>query len=70
MPPPVHERRAPSLGSIVEPRLDPSTWEPGTELTMLRGSIGEQLLAEPVASPTARRAGLHLWARPPVAAVR
>jgi hypothetical protein len=30
--PPVHERRVPSLGSILEPGADPSTWEAGTEL--------------------------------------
>ena len=44
--PPVHERRVPSLGSILEPRSAPDTWEAGTELTILRGPIGEQPLAD------------------------
>lgn len=44
--PPVHERRVPSLGTILEPRSAPDTWETGTELTILRGPLGEQPLAD------------------------
>ncbi|MDQ6725130.1 MAG: DNA integrity scanning protein DisA nucleotide-binding domain protein [Actinomycetota bacterium] len=44
--PPVHERRTPSLGSILEPRSDPSTWEAGTELAIIHGPIGEQPLTD------------------------
>jgi hypothetical protein len=55
--PPVHERRVPSLGSILEPRSDPSTWEAGTELEIAHGPIGEQSL------PDVRRFadGLSSW---------
>src|SRR6188472_1089804 len=39
--PPVHERRVPSLGTIVEPTTDPSGWEAGTELTITRRPVGQ-----------------------------
>jgi len=35
--PNVHERRVVSSGTIVEPRSDPATWEPDTQLEILRG---------------------------------
>jgi hypothetical protein len=44
--PPVHERRVPSLGSILEPRADPTTWGAGTELEIAHGPIGEQSVAD------------------------
>jgi hypothetical protein len=44
--PDVHERRVVSSGTIVEPRSDPATWEPGTELDILRGSADQQPLAD------------------------
>jgi hypothetical protein len=44
--PVVHERRIPSLGSILEPRADPATWEAGTELEIVHGPIGEQAVEE------------------------
>jgi len=55
--PDVHERRVVSSGTIVEPRSDPATWEPGTQLDILRGSADEQSL------PDARRFadGLSSW---------
>jgi hypothetical protein len=55
--PPVHERRVASSGTIIDPRSDPTTWSTGTELTINRGSIGEQPL------PAARRFtdGLSSW---------
>jgi hypothetical protein len=54
--PPVHERRVPSLGSIVDPRSPESTWEPGTELSIAHGAIGSPV-------PDARRFadGLSSW---------
>jgi hypothetical protein len=60
--PPVHERRVPSLGSIVEPRSPESTWEPGTELSIAHGPIGQPLLdarrfADGLSSWLIRRAG-------------
>lgn len=39
--PAVHERRAPSSGSFLDPRSDPSTWSVGTELEVARGQIGD-----------------------------
>lgn len=55
--PEVHERRVMSSGTILEPRSDPATWGPGTELDILRGSADEQPL------PDARRFadGLSSW---------
>ena len=57
MRPDVHERRVVSSGTILEPRSDPATWEPGTQLDILRGSADQQPL------PDARRFadGLSSW---------
>src|SRR4249919_3531887 len=44
--PDVHERRVVSSGTIVEPRSDPTTWESGTQLGILRGSADQQPLAD------------------------
>jgi hypothetical protein len=41
--PPVHERRIPSLGSILDPRSPEATWEAGTELAIQRGEIRQEL---------------------------
>jgi hypothetical protein len=43
--PPVHERRVPSGGAILDPTTDPSTWEAATELAIIRKPVGEQPLA-------------------------
>lgn len=37
--PAVHERRVPSTGTLLEPGSDPSTWEPGTELSISHGTL-------------------------------
>jgi hypothetical protein len=42
--PPVHERRVPSLGAIVDPSSPEETWEPGTELSIAHGPINQPLL--------------------------
>jgi Probable sensor domain DACNK/DisA bacterial checkpoint controller nucleotide-binding len=44
--PDVHERRVVSSGTILEPRSDPATWEPGTQLEILRGSADQQPLLD------------------------
>ena len=44
--PDVHERRVVSSGTIVEPRSDPTTWESGAQLGILRGSADQQPLAD------------------------
>jgi hypothetical protein len=43
--PPVHERRVPSGGAILEPMSDPATWAPGTKLDITRAPTGDQPLA-------------------------
>jgi DNA integrity scanning protein DisA with diadenylate cyclase activity len=55
--PHIHERRVPSVGAIVEPRTDPSTWEPGTRLAVSRRPVG------PIPIAGARRFadGLSSW---------
>src|SRR4051812_31208051 len=55
--PPVHERRVPSTGTIIEPRSDPAVWTIGTQLEITRGPIGQLPL------PAARRFadGLSSW---------
>jgi hypothetical protein len=55
--PPVHERRIPSGGTILEPATGPATWESGTQLRITRGPLGGQPL------PDARRFadGLSSW---------
>ena len=42
--PAVHERRAPSSGTIVQPTTDPGSWTPGTALEITRAPTGEQPL--------------------------
>ena len=42
--PPVHERRVPSSGSMLEPASDPTTWAPGTQLEITRTPLFEQPL--------------------------
>jgi hypothetical protein len=44
--PPVHERRVASVGAIVGPTTDPSTWEPGSELAITRRPVGEMSRAD------------------------
>jgi Probable sensor domain DACNK/DisA bacterial checkpoint controller nucleotide-binding len=55
--PPIHERRSPSSGTIAEPRSDPETWGPGSQLDITRKTIVHQPL------PAARRFadGLSSW---------
>lgn len=55
--PPVHERRVPSSGTIVEPTTDPSTWGKEAQLDIYVKPIGDQPL------PAARRFsdGLSSW---------
>jgi DisA bacterial checkpoint controller nucleotide-binding len=57
MRPDVHERRVVSSGTILEPGTDPATWEPGTQLEILRGPADRHTL------PDARRFadGLSSW---------
>ncbi len=43
--PPVHERRVPSGGTILEPTSDPAAWAPGTQLDITRAPLGDQPLA-------------------------
>lgn len=43
--PPVHERRVPSGGAIVDPRSDPTTWSQRTQLEITHKPIGELPLA-------------------------
>jgi hypothetical protein len=43
--PPVHERRVPSGGTILEPTSDPAAWAPGTQLDITRAPVGDQPLA-------------------------
>lgn len=42
--PAVHERRVPSGGTILEPRSDPATWAPGTQLDITRIPLDRQPL--------------------------
>jgi hypothetical protein len=37
----VHERRVPSVGTIIEPTADAAAWEGGTLLNISRGSLGD-----------------------------
>jgi hypothetical protein len=55
--PPVHERRTASVGTIVEPGSEPTTWAAGTQLEITRSPLGDQPL------PAARRFadGLSSW---------
>jgi hypothetical protein len=67
--PPVHERRVPSMGAIIDPRSDPATWEAATDLRIVERPIGEQPLgwarrfADGLSSWLIRRsAGEDAWA--------
>ena len=55
--PPVHERRTPSSGTILEPESDPAVWASETQLDITRSPLGQQPL------PAARRFadGLSSW---------
>jgi hypothetical protein len=55
--PPVHERRVPSGGTILEPTSDPATWASGTRLDITRAPAGQQPL------PAVRRFadGISSW---------
>jgi hypothetical protein len=55
--PHVHERRVASGGTILEPRSDPATWAPGTQLDITRKVVSRQPL------PAVRRFadGLSSW---------
>jgi hypothetical protein len=55
--PPVHERRVPSLGSILEPKADPATWDAGTELSISHGPFVDQ----PLISARRFADGLSSW---------
>jgi hypothetical protein len=39
--PPVHERRIPTYGAIIDPKSDPSTWSAGTELDIHRRLVND-----------------------------
>jgi hypothetical protein len=43
--PHVHERRVSSMGSIIDPRADPATWEAGTDLRIVERPTAEQPLS-------------------------
>lgn len=55
--PKVHERRVPSVGSIIAPTTDPATWEAGSQLTVIRRSTGEM----PLTSARRFADGLSSW---------
>src|SRR5690606_16232802 len=42
--PVVHERRVPSGGAVLDPRTDPTTWGPATDLHIAHTVIGDQPL--------------------------
>ena len=44
--PAVHERRASSGGTILEPRSDPATWASGAQLDITRGPVDHQPLSD------------------------
>jgi sensor domain DACNK-containing protein/DisA checkpoint controller-like protein len=44
--PPVHERRVPSGGTILEPASDPTTWAAGAQLEITRGPLDQQPLSD------------------------
>lgn len=67
--PAVHERRVSSMGAIVDPRSDPTTWETATDLRIVERPTGEQPLvwarrfADGLSSWLIRRSdGAHAWA--------
>jgi hypothetical protein len=55
--PVVHERRAASLGTIVDPKSDPDTWGPAAGLAITRGDVGDQ----PLSSSRRFADGLSSW---------
>jgi hypothetical protein len=61
--PHVHERRVPSVGTIIEPTTEPAGWEVGTQLLVTRRPIeampltGSRLFADGLASWLIRRLG-------------
>ena len=61
--PNVHERRIPSVGTIIEPTTDPAGWEVGTQLLVTRRPIeampltGTRLFADGLSSWLIRRIG-------------
>jgi hypothetical protein len=66
--PTVHERRVASSGAFLEPRSDPATWAPGTQLEITRTPVGQQPLsavrryADGIASWVLRRTdGSNEW---------
>jgi hypothetical protein len=66
--PTVHERRVASSGAFLEPRSDPATWAPGTQLDITRTPVGQQPLsavrryADGIASWVLRRTdGSNEW---------
>jgi DisA bacterial checkpoint controller nucleotide-binding len=66
--PTVHERRVASGGTFLEPRSDPATWAPGTQLDITRTPVGQQPLsavrryADGIASWVLRRTdGINEW---------
>jgi hypothetical protein len=67
--PHVHERRVPSVGSIIEPTKPPATWEAAAQLTVTRRRVeampltGTRLFADGLASWLIRRvSGEDEWA--------
>jgi hypothetical protein len=44
--PPIHERRIPSFGSVVNPTTDASTWAAATGLTIIRTPVQRQSLTD------------------------
>jgi hypothetical protein len=66
--PTVHERRVASSGTFLEPRSNPATWAPGTQLDITRTPVGQQPLsavrryADGIASWILRRTdGINEW---------
>lgn len=55
--PNVHERRVPSVGTIIDPTTAPEIWEAGTQLTVMRRPIG----AMPVSGSRLFADGLSSW---------
>jgi len=55
--PPVHERRIPSSGTILEPVSDPATWAARTQLEFTRGPVN----AQPLAAARRFADGLSSW---------
>jgi hypothetical protein len=66
--PTVHKRRVASSGTFLEPRSEPATWAPGTQLDIARTRVGQQPLsavrryADGLASWILRRTdGMNEW---------